>query len=263
MLCRKRKIIATYHADLLDKGLFSAIYFVLLRFFSAKKNVTFVVPTPSHYSGTLLHRLQINPLILPFIFIDNASSAKAISEISKSYESEITRFLFVGRHVHYKGIDIAIVFMSIPSYYSVEFNIVGDGPLSPELRQLAISDPRIHFTGSLSDPDLASLYSLSNVFVLPSISKAEAFGLVQVEAMLHHCLCLSSFLDNGVNFVNKDGVSGFSFQVNDSEGLAKLMMRFCSNIPERNRLMSSSREYSLSSFASNDLRESYLHLYSS
>lgn len=262
--CRRRKIIATFHADLLDKGLFGFLYRFLFLALSQKTNVSFVVPTPMHVQGSSLNRLNIKPLVLPFIFSDSLSNSSANSKVLESYQSSTTRFLFVGRHVPYKGIDIAIsAFKCIPDSVSAEFNIVGSGPLTPQLKELAGSDSRIHFLGRLPDTELANYYSLSNVFVLSSITQAEAFGLVQVEAMLHHCMCLSSYLGNGVNYVNQEGVSGYSFAVKDIKALSLLMRQACADKARRNRMMSSAREYAMASFASNDLRESYIQLYTS
>jgi glycosyltransferase involved in cell wall biosynthesis len=42
----------------------------------------------------------------------------------------------------------------------------------------------VEFMGNLKDEDLASFYKCLDVFVLPSINSTEAFGMVQVEAML-------------------------------------------------------------------------------
>jgi len=262
LFCIERKIVATFHADLLNKGIFGLFYKLLLMLFASKHNVVFVIPTPDHISGTSLKSLSKNPVVVPFIFSDTTLSTSQAQLVQSSYASDATRFIFVGRHVPYKGIHIAIkAFMKLPKSILCEFVIVGQGPLTSSLRELASTDERIVFKGLLSDSQLLEEYLRSNVFVLPSISKAEAFGIVQVEAMLHHCLCLSSQLNNGVNFVNQDGVSGYSFPVSDIDFLSDLMHRLCTNKSHRNTLMRSAREYSLKTFASNDLCDSYLDLY--
>jgi rhamnosyl/mannosyltransferase len=262
LFCKKRKIIATLHADLLNKGPFSFLYNQLLKKFSLKSNVVFVVPTPAHIRGTILNKLQHRPLILPFIFKDKPISSSGQILLNNTYSSEETRFLFVGRHVPYKGINVAIqAFMQLSHSLNCVFDIVGHGPLTSFLRVLAADNRRIHFWGELSDEELELYYLKSHVFVLPSVTQAEAFGIVQVEAMLHHCLCLSSFLDNGVNYVNQEGVSGHNFPVNDVDALSQLMHRYCTNIGQRNQLMASAREYAYNTFASNDLCQSYLNLY--
>jgi glycosyltransferase involved in cell wall biosynthesis len=262
LFCTKRKIVATFHADLLNKGIFGLLYKMLLVLFASKDNVVFVIPTPDHINGTSVKTLSKHPVVVPFIFTDTPLSTSEAQLVQSSYSSEVTRFLFVGRHVPYKGIHIAIkAFMKLPKSILCELVIVGQGPLTSSLRELASPDERIVFKGLLSDSLLLQEYLRSNVFVLPSISKAEAFGIVQVEAMLHHCLCLSSQLNNGVNFVNQDGVSGFSFPASDIDFLSDLMYKLCTNKSRRNSLMRSAREYSLKTFASNDLRDFYLNLY--
>ena len=264
MFCRKRKIIATFHADLLNKAVFGFLYSKILALFSSKPNIVFVIPTPAHVQGTSLKNLACHPVVLPFIFTDPPLSPVEKNLLRNSYSSIITRFLFVGRHVPYKGIHVAIkAFMALPQSLNCDFTIAGEGPLTSTLMQLASDDARINFVGHLSEEDLYSYYLRSHVFVLPSVTQAEAFGIVQVEAMLHHCSCLSSFLDNGVNFVNSEGVSGHNFPVNDFQSLSLLMHGLCKDIYRRNQLMASAREYALSTFASNDLRQSYLNLYSS
>ena len=262
LFCRKRKIVATFHADLLNKSFFGVIYKILLKLLALKDNVTFVIPTPDHINSTSLKSLKKDPIVLPFLFTDTPFNKSEQCLIQNTYLSEFTRFLFVGRHVPYKGIHIAIkAFMRIPKSIPCELVIVGKGPLTPSLQKLAAPDERIVFKGLLTDSELLKEYIQSNVFVLPSITKAEAFGIVQVEAMLCHCLCLSSQLNNGVNFVNQDGVSGYSFPIADVDSLFMLMHNLCIDKSKRNSLMSSARDYSLRTFASNDLRHSYLDLY--
>jgi len=42
----------------------------------------------------------------------------------------------------------------------------------------------VRFTGFLSDADLRAFYAMCDVVALPSVDPLEAFGMVQVEAML-------------------------------------------------------------------------------
>ena len=43
------------------------------------------------------------------------------------------------------------------------------------------------FLGPLSQAEMASFYKTIDVLVLPSTERLEAFGMVQVEAMMHGC----------------------------------------------------------------------------
>ena len=82
-------------------------------------------------------------------------------------------FIYVGRLAVEKNIE-AFLELDLPGVKWV----AGEGPLGDELRQRY---PDVRWTGVLSQPDLAELYSRADVFVFPS--KTDTFGLVMVEAM--------------------------------------------------------------------------------
>ncbi len=82
-------------------------------------------------------------------------------------------FIYVGRLAVEKNIE-AFLELDLPGVKWV----AGEGPLGDELRRRY---PDVRWTGVLSQPDLAELYSRADVFVFPS--KTDTFGLVMVEAM--------------------------------------------------------------------------------
>jgi glycosyltransferase involved in cell wall biosynthesis len=99
---------------------------------------------------------------------------------------------FVGRIVFEKGLPVLIAAMrmvreAVPGAVLV---IVGDsagvagGGMADELRREVGDDPDVILTGRLSDDDLLAFYGLCDVVALPSVDPLEAFGMVQVEAML-------------------------------------------------------------------------------
>jgi glycosyltransferase involved in cell wall biosynthesis len=252
-----RKIIATYHADLLDKGLFSFINRLLIYCLS-RLQTTFVVPTGKHYDSTLLSSFMCDYRVVPFIFQQPVIASDYRMKLSSSY----TRFLFVGRLVSYKGVEYLIsAFNMFKDHENVSLDIVGCGELYPVLCSLAQSNTKISLHGFLNDVELARFYEKSHVFCLPSISKAEAFGIVQVEAMLRHCLCISSELGNGVNEVNKNNISGLSVPAADSYSLFKAMESVHHDKELRNRLMASAYKYATQKFASQATKSYYDALY--
>ena len=64
--------------------------------------------------------------------------------------------------------------------------LVGDGPERAALVQraeaLGVAD-RCSFSARCTDEELAALYRACDLFVLPSVTRQEAFGVVQLEAM--------------------------------------------------------------------------------
>lgn len=105
-------------------------------------------------------------------------------------QSEEKIVLFVGAldAAHYfKGVDILInAFNELNSLNSCRLIIVGDGDLRAkyerQAEKLNLSD-KIIFAGRVSDEALPYYYALCALFVLPSTTSAEAFGLVLADAL--------------------------------------------------------------------------------
>jgi glycosyltransferase involved in cell wall biosynthesis len=96
--------------------------------------------------------------------------------------SAAPRFVFVGRLVDWKAVDVAIRALQFVS--SAELDIVGDGPMMDSWHSLAAElglKDRIHFKGWLTQSECASLLVNSVALVLPSVY--ECGGAVVLEAM--------------------------------------------------------------------------------
>jgi len=123
-------------------------------------------------------------------------------------DSALPLALFVGRLVSYKGVDVLLrAMVSVPA----RLTIVGDGPLRGSLQQLAADlglGDRVRFSGVLTDDELIAHYRAARVFVLPSVTQAEAFGMVQIEAMASGTPVVSTNVPSGVPWVNRHGESG-------------------------------------------------------
>jgi rhamnosyl/mannosyltransferase len=118
-------------------------------------------------------------------------------------------FLFVGRLVYYKGLDLLLDAVSqVPK---AELVVVGDGPLRNKLEAQARSEglaERVRFTGEISDVALQAEMARACALVLPSVGPSETFGLVQLEAMAAGLPVVSTSLPTGVSEVNRDRVTG-------------------------------------------------------
>ena len=102
-------------------------------------------------------------------------------------------------------------------------SLVGDGANRAELEALASQlgvAHRAQFLGSVPDSDLAACYSAMDVFVLPSVSRAEAFGMAMTEAMANGVPAISTALGTGTDWVNLDGQTGLVVPPNDVGALA-------------------------------------------
>ena len=113
--------------------------------------------------------------------------------------------LFVGRLVPYKGLDVLL--RALPGL-DAQMVIVGDGPLRGALetmvRELGIGD-RVHLAGEVTDEERLAWLHACAALVLPSTTRQEAFGMVQLEAMLCGRPVVSTDLPTGVPWVNVHG----------------------------------------------------------
>ena len=252
----REKLVIFYHGDILvDSPLQKIAYFFFRHledrvFFRADR---FIAHSPNLVRHSqVLGRYQGMVDIVPSTVPDDwpavtAEDEQEASRIRKEAGKPIV--LFVGRLVPYKGLDTLVA--SAKMVRDAVFILVGDGPLEGDLKRRAaeqgVSD-RFVFAGRVGR--LKPYYLACDVFVLPSNSPVEAFGLVLVEAMSFGKPVVTSDLPTGVTYVNDDGKTGFTFPVRDSIRLAEVMNRLLSDEPLRNRLGKNARERVEREFAS-------------
>lgn len=101
---------------------------------------------------------------------------------SVNVESAIARFVFLGRLVDWKAVDVVI--RALKMVPSAELEVIGDGPMLNAWRKLAEElevQERIHFAGWLPQEACAARLQGSLALVLPSTY--ECGGAVVLEAM--------------------------------------------------------------------------------
>jgi rhamnosyl/mannosyltransferase len=150
--------------------------------------------------------------------------------------------LFVGRLVPYKGLNVLLQALAGLQGRAV---LVGDGPGRPDLERLARTlhlDGQVTFAGEVSEIDLVALYHACDVFVLPSVTRAEAFGVVQLEAMACGKPVVSTDLPSGVPWVNQHGQTGLVVQPGSVTALREALGRLLEDTALRGELGRRGRE---------------------
>ena len=140
--------------------------------------------------------------------------------------------LFVGRHVPYKGVDVLLHALAGTS---IRCAIAGDGPKRRDWERLAGSlglDGRVIFTGDVEPERLKILMHAATALVLPSTTRAEAFGYVQLEAMAASKPVIATDVPSGVSWVTEDGRTGLIVPAGDAGRLRFAMQDLLAH-PER------------------------------
>ncbi len=134
---------------------------------------------------------------------------------------------------------------------SAHLLIVGDGDLKSvyqeEARRLGLSD-RVHFPGRVNDVTLRDAYRSARMFVLPSTSAAEAFGLVILEAAACQLPVIASDVP-GVRTIVRRGETGLLVQPKDMQGLRDAMTQLLINEDTRRDMGERARQFVLEQFS--------------
>lgn len=227
-LPRDVKLVITWHSDIVRQKRLLRLYRPFLARIIDQADAL-IVPTPQHiFSSTELRRMRhperarVVPFGMDYSRFDEV--AKRTSDIAAMRAKAPTGdcILFaLGRHVYYKGLEYLIRAMAdIPR---AVLWIGGAGPLTEGLKALTLSlnlSDKVVFLGRLADEDLPLYYHACDVFCMPSIEPAEAFGLVQIEAMACGKPVICCELGNGVNYVNRHGQTGIAVPPRDVGALA-------------------------------------------
>jgi rhamnosyl/mannosyltransferase len=169
--------------------------------------------------------------------------------------------LFVGRLVPYKGVNVLIDALRDVEATAV---VVGGGPLGPVLREharVAGVSPRVQFAGEVEEQELLALYHACDMLVLPSVTHAEAFGMVQIEAMACGKPVICTDLPSGVPWVNQHGRTGLVVGPGDPAALAEAITMLRDDSPMRQRMGVAARRRVEQEFTAERMAERTVALY--
>ncbi len=242
-------LVVWYHSEVVrSKWKYRLLYEPFLEF-ALRRATRIVVASPPLREVAALARYRDKCAVVPFgLSLERygAERGPRVESIKKGVGR--ATFLFVGRLVGYKGVD---VLLRAVAGLDAETVIIGDGPLRSSLealaRTLGISD-RVHFLGEVAADDLLDWYYACDVFILPSVTRQEAFGMVQLEAMLCGRPCVSTDVGTGVSWVNQDDSTGLIVKPGDVDDLRRALVRLLEDPGLRLRLGASARERVLRHF---------------
>ena len=227
LLPKNTPLVLTWHSDIVRQKRLLKLYWPILRSLMERAD-RIIAFTPKHIESSVqLDAVPSSKISLVPVAI-NPERVRITPEI----EAAIGRWreklgdrpmiATVGRHVYYKGYEYLIdAVAKLPA--DVQLVMVGSGPLTPAFKQQAIEQDiadRVHLCGSLPDADMVALMHTCDIFCLPSIEPSEAFGLATAEAMLCGRPCVVCELGNGVNYLNRPGVTGLTVPPRNVEALA-------------------------------------------
>jgi len=236
---RKIPLVVTYHCEVSDyrgsriRGFFMKTYSILSNFLLRfADHIIFTTEDYSKLFNFSKFKISIIPIGVDanrFQVFDKAISRKYL----KLPESKFI-VIFVGNldshNYHKKGVEYLLNAVPLirKEISNIFINLVGKTDIETEdiihsiCKDKNISDI-VRISGCVSDEDLSSHYSASNVLVLPSVSRLEAFGIVLLEAMASSLPIIASNIP-GVRSVVKSSKAGFLVEPRSSSDIAKTVV---------------------------------------
>lgn len=214
----RAKLVVSYHSDVVRQRTLDAAFRPFL-FAMLDRACAIVAASPNYLeSSPVLARYRSLCRVIPYgiTLHDHNDPGELAERLRATYGPRLV--VSVGRLVYYKGFDTLIAAMQAVDGHLL---IAGDGPmrgrLEQQTREMGISD-RVTFLGGVHD--VTPFCEAADVFVLASVARSEAFGIVQLEAMACGTPVVNTNLDSGVPFVSRDGESGITVPPGDSDALA-------------------------------------------
>lgn len=259
-LLTSKTVIVHWHSDIIGKNILH-IFITPLHYLLLSKCKVIICTSQEYFLGSkILSSYQNKIDVIPLGIADPTRSNVLQSDfnITKRY------VLSVGRLVPYKGfLDLIKAFEIMKS--DCHLYIVGNGPQYNQLIQL-ISElnlkHRIFILNNISDIDLKKLYLHADCFCLSSNTRAEAFGVVLLEALAWSLPIVSTrILHSGVCWVNKNSITGIQVQPSSPSKLAVALDQILSNKLLHRTFSSNSRQRFEHLFTDEKFQKSFLKLY--
>lgn len=221
-------LVVTHHMDVVRHGwLLPAVGRFYRRTLQAARKVIATSPqmaTRSPWLAPLRGKVEVIPIGLDVAHWSALMALPpALPPLVPAHALRRPLYLYVGRLAYYKGLPgLLRALVGLPGTLVV----AGSGPLLQPLQRLAHALAlQVLFVEQPDDRTLSALYRSADVFVLPSDSRAEAFGLVMLEASLHGLPLVSCRVGTGVEYANLDGRTGLQVAPGDAAALHAALAR--------------------------------------
>jgi len=172
------------------------------------------------------------------VYIPNGVDQTFFSLVKESGITAVSKFLFVGRLEHQKGLDVlvdaVIQLVKMKSGFSV--TIIGEGSLKEDLtRRISTHslEDVVHMAGTVDHDELIRQYAASDAFLLPS--RWEGLPLTLFEAWASGLAVVVSRV-GGIPALCEDMVNAVVIEPEDSQALCRAMCFLMDNPAVAERL---------------------------
>ncbi|MEA1927000.1 MAG: glycosyltransferase [Candidatus Auribacterota bacterium] len=258
------KLVVVYQSDIIKQKLTKLLYHPFLFSFLARAD-TVIVTSPLYMADSpVLRRFREKCVVIPIgidpdYYLLTPAIEEKVREIHRAHGNRIV--LFVGRLALYKGIEYLLKAME---EVDGKLLVIGKGDRFRALAMMVAShhlEDKVFFMSEVSQSNLLAYLHACSVFCLPSISRNEAYGIVQLEAMACSRPVVSTRLDTGVNYINLDRETGLVVPPQDPGKLRDALNRLLDNPELSEKLGRQGRERVEQEFTKEKMAEKTYRLY--
>lgn len=228
----KGKVAVSWHSDIVRQKRLMTFYKPFMMYLLKRADVIFTATQGHIDNSDYLPAFREKCRILPYgVTPEEYLEIERVPFLTeKLTDKSSVKVFFTGRLVYYKGVDVLL--KAFREVQGCELFIAGTGELEKTLKSYAerhgLSN-KVHFLGFLPDNELKQAYADCDIFVLPSVAKSEAFGIVQLEAMIYSKPVINTNLPSGVPYVSIHGETGLTVPPSDVKALAKAVNTLASD----------------------------------
>lgn len=261
----KARLVVHWHSDVVAQRRALKLYAPLQEWLLRRADA--VVATSTAYAGSSpwLRPRMDKVTVIPIGIRDPATAVdpKAVEAVRARHGGRRI-VLALGRMTGYKGFDVlAEAARHLPEDCVVV--VGGSGELlerhRANVRSLGL-DARVVFAGHIADAELPAHYAAASLFCLPSTTRAEAFGVVLLEAMaMSKPVVATDIPGSGVPWVNRHGETGLNVPVGDGPALAGAIRTLLDDPALAARLGAAARRRYLDHFTADSMVDAVETLY--
>ncbi|WP_246731528.1 glycosyltransferase [Methylocapsa sp. S129] len=249
---RRQPFVVHWHADITTRSALRPIVQPFIRRTLRRASAIIVADEVLARETPILREFADKCRVVPFgidveKYIIPEAERAAIATAKRQNPGVV---LACGRLVPYKGFDVLIHAAALGDF---TVWIVGAGREQSYLEELAAElgvQDRIRLLGAVSDEHLVRLLHLAEVFVLPSVTDAETFGLAQLEAMAAGCAIVNTALNTAVPMVARHGIEAYTVPPRDPVALADAVTALLGDSETRQRFGEAGQQRAAACFSS-------------
>jgi glycosyltransferase involved in cell wall biosynthesis len=242
---RNTKLVVHWHSDVVRQRLAMQLYQPLQNWLLRRADA--VVATSAVYaeSSPWLQPWKHKTVVIP-IGISPAAAAihpEEVQQLKQRFNAQHI-VLSLGRMTYYKGFEVLIeAAAQLPPGCVIV--VGGVGELLQQHRAQVVQrglSSKIFFIGHIAEQDLATYFAAASVFCLASTQRAEAYGVVLLEAMaMGKPLTTTRIPGSAVSWINQHDVTGLTVPVGNACALAQAIHRITTDLHTAKRFGAAAR----------------------